>query len=179
MHPLALEADTVRTQCADVSAAVEHVADPASIGHATRRVDRAHQLAVFVQLVDVPAHRVLVRHREDQAVAVAQRFKACHRGVEAGCIHLCGNHHGVDSALREQRIEALRRARFVQRIAEDREHPRRAGDRHSTRMFSPPSTCIVSPVENGSAPLASIATTRPTSSGSPQRFIGAMPSAII
>src|SRR5689334_632307 len=94
-------------------------------------------------------------------------------------IHFRGHHHCVDVAFREQCVEPLGCRRFVQWIAEDGIEACGTGDGHKTRICRPPSTCTVSPVEKGRAPLASIATTRPTSSGSPHRFIGAMPSAII
>lgn len=46
------------------------------------------------------------------------------------------------------------------------------------RRWRPPSTWITSPVENGRAPAAMAATTRPTSAGVPQRRIGETPPAI-
>ena len=46
------------------------------------------------------------------------------------------------------------------------------------RKWKPPSTLTTSPVQNGSAPVTSAATARPTSSAVPQRRIGVSPSAI-
>lgn len=49
---------------------------------------------------------------------------------------------------------------------------------HSLGIESPPSTLMMEPVAYGASPRSSAATTRPTSSGCPQRRSGTRPSAI-
>ena len=178
MHALCPGVDAAVPEAAQITSAIEHVAYPAPVRHPPRHVDRADQPAVVAQLVDMRAHGVLVRHGDDQPVAVAQALEPGDGGVEAGGVHLGRHHHRIDAALGEHRVEALGRAHARERVAQDGVEPRRSGYRHKTLMCRPPSMCRASPVENGSSPAASIATARPMSSGSPQRRTGAIPSAI-
>ena len=142
VHALAGRVDTMAPQGADIAQPVEHVADPAPVGHPARRVDGAHPPAVLAQLVDVCAHGLLVRHGEHQPVAVAQPLEPRDRGREAGGVHLGRHHHRVDAMLGEQCIHPFGRARLRERVAEDRIQPCRAADHAASRQTASFGTSI-------------------------------------
>jgi len=101
-----------------IAAAVEHVAHPAAVLQATGDVDRSDQPAVIAKLVHVLAHGMLMRHGDDQSVAVAQTLEAGDGSVETGGVHFRRHHDRIDTAFGEQGIEALGRTDAGKRVAE-------------------------------------------------------------
>jgi hypothetical protein len=115
-------------QSAREAFAVVHVAFPFAVFGAAHAVDRAHLLRGGQQPVDEFRHRDLVRHRDDDAVQIADGLESRDRRCERSRGNPHRHEHGIDAHAPKDVVEHERRACLRDGIADDGEKARIAGD---------------------------------------------------
>ena len=116
-------------EAVDAADAIEIAADPAPVGLGPDRVDGADLLPVRLDGVEEIENRDLVRHRDDDAVEVADGAEADEQIREVLRRDVHREQHSLRPEPPEGGVERAGRADLGDGIADDRIEPRFAGER--------------------------------------------------
>jgi hypothetical protein len=126
-QPASLQCDTALAQRLDAAQSIEHFGFPA-VAVAGERVHGTDKLPLRTDRRSELGRAQLVRNREDEAVQIAQAHDPIEARIEVSGQHVQRHEHGLHAAAAERRREHFGRSHLHDRIADDAEEARSAGN---------------------------------------------------